>query len=314
VIRPTAPLDCISNLAISSRRNGKEVPLGNVPARVDELRHIPPVHGRPVVLNIARTELLEKTLALPLAARGGLDQALAFEMDRETPFAADELYWNYSIDSIDQAQGRIFVHLILLPKNRLTRLLLTLDQAGLRPKWIEVSHTLVDSAFLPLEDYRGSPRHQSRFVLAGAAACCVTLALGAALTPFVRQQIELASLNSEIQAGQSIVTETQALHREADRLLRRTAIVQSATEKSAYPLEALEIVTQLLPDDTYLTDLELRQGKLTLSGRSGRAARLIGLFAANSRFRNPGFAAPVTHMEALREDAFTIVAEMGPAP
>jgi general secretion pathway protein L len=314
VITPNVPLDRIGNLAISSRRNGKETPLGDFPARLDELRQAPPAHGRPVVLNIARTELLEKTLSLPLAARGGLDQVLAFEMDRETPFAADELYWNYSIERVDQPQGRIFVHLILIPKDRLMPLLTMLGQAGLRPKWIEIAPAPADSAFLPLEDHRGPPQHRSRLVLAGAVACCVTVALGAALTPIVRQQIELASLDSEIRAGQAIAAETNALRREADRLWRSAAFVRSAKEKSPRPLEALATVTQLLPDDTYLTDIELRQHKLTLSGRSGGAARLIGAFAADSRFRNPSFAAPVTHVEAFRADVFTIIAEMGPAP
>src|SRR4051794_20449097 len=74
VIRPTAPLDRVSNLAISSRRNGKEAPLGDFPARVNELRQASLARGRPVVLNIGRAEFLEKTLTLPLAARRELDQ------------------------------------------------------------------------------------------------------------------------------------------------------------------------------------------------------------------------------------------------
>jgi general secretion pathway protein L len=71
-------------------------------------------------------------------------------------------------------------------------------------------------------------------------------------------------------------------------------------------------VTRVLPDDSYLTELELLQRKLTLSGRSVAAARLIGAFAANGEFRNPSFAAPVTRIEALRQEIFTIVAEVGP--
>jgi general secretion pathway protein L len=140
------------------------------------------------------------------------------------------------------------------------------------------------------------------------------LALGAALIPFVRQQIELAALDGEIRAGQAIVAETEALRREADRLSRSAEFVRSAKEKSARPLEVLATVTQLLPDDTYLTDIELRQHKLTLSGRSDGAARLIGRFAADSRFHNPSFAAPITRVEAFHADVFTIIAEMEPAP
>jgi general secretion pathway protein L len=314
VITPTMPLDHAGTLAFVSRRNGKETPLGEFPARPEGLRQVPPVRGQPVVLRIERAELLEKTLSLPLAARGQLDQALAFEMDRETPFATDELYWNYHIERIDQSQQRLSVHLVLIPKARLTPLLTVLSQADLRPKWVEVADAPAAGAFLPLDDHRGPPQHRSRLVLAGAAACCITLAVGAALTPFIRQQVELASFDREIQAGQSIAAETDALRREADRLSRSAEFVRSAKEKSARPLEVLASVTQLLPDDTYLTEIELRQRKLTVSGRSAGAARLIGTFAADSRFRNPSFAAPVTRVESLRADVFTIVAEIGPEP
>ena len=37
--------------------------------------------------------MLAKTVTLPLAAERELEQVLAFEMDRETPFKAEELYW-----------------------------------------------------------------------------------------------------------------------------------------------------------------------------------------------------------------------------
>jgi general secretion pathway protein L len=314
VVRPTGPPDRGGSLVIVSRRNGKETRLGDFSLHPDELRQVPRARSRPVILNIGRAEVLEKTLSLPLAARGDLDQALAFEMDRETPFAADELYWNYSIESVDQSQGRIFVHLILIPRERLMPLLSVLGQADLRPKWLEVADASADGAFLPLGDHRGPPRQRSRSVLATASACCVALALGAALIPFVRQQIELAALDGEIRAGQAVAAETEALRREADRLSRGAEFVRSAKEKSARPLDVLATVTQLLPDDTYLTDIELRQRKVTLSGRSGGAARLIGVFAADSRFRNPAFAAPITRVEAFRADVFTIIAEMGPAP
>ena len=70
--------------------------------------------------------------------------------------------------------------------------------------------------------------------------------------------------------------------------------------------------TRILPDDTYLTEMEVRQRKVTLSGRSAGAARLIGALAADAEFRNPGFSAPVTRLEALRAELFTINAEVRP--
>jgi hypothetical protein len=58
--------------------------------------------------------------------------------------------------------------------------------------------------------------------------------------------------------------------------------------------------------------MELQKRKVTLSGRSAAAARLIGPLAADGAFRNPGFAAPVTRVEALHTELFTINAEVAP--
>ena len=73
----------------------------------------------------------------------------------------------------------------------------------------------------------------------------------------------------------------------------------------------LAAATRILPDDTYLIEIELRQRKVTLSARSADAARLIGALASDPEFRNPGFSAPVTRLEALRAELFTINAEVG---
>jgi general secretion pathway protein L len=74
----------------------------------------------------------------------------------------------------------------------------------------------------------------------------------------------------------------------------------------------LAAATRVLPDDTYLTEMELQKRKVTLTGRSAAAARLIGPLAADGTFRNPGFTAPVTRVEALHTELFTINAEVAP--
>ena len=74
----------------------------------------------------------------------------------------------------------------------------------------------------------------------------------------------------------------------------------------------LATVTDLMPDDTVLGDLSLRQGKLDISGRSLAAAQLIPAMAADPTLRNPSFAAPVTRSADGKADTFVIRAEQVP--
>jgi general secretion pathway protein L len=77
-------------------------------------------------------------------------------------------------------------------------------------------------------------------------------------------------------------------------------------------LAVLAAVTDIVPDDTWLTELSLRQGRLSLGGQSPAAARLIPALAADPMFRNPAFAAPVTRAPDGHADLFVIRAELAP--
>jgi general secretion pathway protein L len=130
--------------------------------------------------------------------------------------------------------------------------------------------------------------------------------------PFVRQEIALTSLEQQIAVGRTAAAEADSLRREIEQLSGNAEFVERERDKVGRPLAVLAALTRILPDDTYLTEMELRQRKVTLTGRSAGAARLIGPLAADGMFRNPGFAAPVTRLEALRVELFTINTEVGP--
>jgi general secretion pathway protein L len=144
------------------------------------------------------------------------------------------------------------------------------------------------------------------------AACCAVLALAAIVTPFVRQSTAMSALDRSLAAGRAAAAEADGLRQEIGQLSRSADLVEKERGKVGQPLAVLAAATRVLPDDTYLTELELQQRRLTLSGRSAAAARLIGAVAADSEFRNPAFAAPVTRIEILRQEIFTIITEVAP--
>ena len=154
--------------------------------------------------------------------------------------------------------------------------------------------------------YRASSR-----LIPAAALCCATLALAALMTPLLRQEMVLAALDREIAIGRTAAAEADSLRQEIDRLSGSADFVERERDKAGRPLAVLAATTDVMPDDTYLTEIELRGHKVTLTGHSAAASRLIGALAAIREFRNPGFAAPVTRIEAAHSELFTIIAEAG---
>ena len=233
-------------------------------------------------------------------------------MDRETPFRAEELYWNHRIISADRHSGRLTVRLSLVPKASLDPLLSDLAASGIQPRRVEIADGPDAGFYLPLNGDGKRLHRTSNRVLLPAAACCAALAVAAIVTPFVRQELTLASLDREIATSRAAAAEADSLRKEIDHLSGSAGFIESERDKAGRPLLVLAAATRNLPDDTYLTEMELRQRKLTLSGRSVAAARLIAALAGDGDFRNPAFAAPVTRLEALHAELFTINAEVGP--
>ena len=299
-------------VAISLRRHGRETPLGRFGLGGADLAELPRIAGRTTVLRLDEREVLGKSVSLPLAAERDLGQVLAFEMDRETPFRAEDLYWNHRIEAVDRQNGRLSVRLVLTPKAGLTGLLAALGQAGFHPRRAEIAAGPDAGAYLPLDSGDGRARRPSSRLLRPLAVCCAGLGLAAAAIPFVRQETALAALDREIAVSRAAATEADSLRQEIDRLSGSADFIESERDKAGRPLVVLAAATRVLPDDTYLTEMELRQRKVTLTGRSAGAARLIGPLAADGTFRNPGFAAPVTRLESLHSELFTINAEVGP--
>ncbi|HLY56042.1 MAG TPA: PilN domain-containing protein [Stellaceae bacterium] len=255
--------------------------------------------------------LLEKRLTLPLAAASELDRVLAYEMDRETPFTADEAWWSYALEQRDRQHGRIEVRLSLVPKAATEALLAALHRAGLRPTVIEIAVDGQERRQIPI----GAPERRgggirARLVPVAAGVCLVLLAIAIGM-PFLRQSWEMAATSARMDALKKSVDEAEGLRRQ----LASSAgadVLTNERSRLGDPMAVLAAATQILPDDTRLTDFTMEQRKVTMNGQSVAAAKLIGALAADPLFKDPAFAAPSTHMPGARTETFSISTEARP--
>lgn len=303
-----------TQIVVLQRRNGGETPVAEFAVGTTAPLALPRSSAQPAVLRLAKADVLEKTLTLPIATQSRLAEVLAFEMDLATPFAADEVYWAYDIEAVDRQRGTLSVRLLLILKAKLAPVLAALASAGIAPQWIEVRDAPGGCAFVPIAADSRRRYHGSHRSLWPVAGCCAILALAMVIVPFVQQSVELAALERDTAAARAKADQAEASRRGIERLSRSAEFIDDEIKKTGRPLEIVASVTELVPDDTYLTEFELRQRKLTIGGRSADAAKLLATLAANPRFRNAMFAAPVTRLEALRAEVFTVAADVERSP
>jgi general secretion pathway protein L len=307
-----------SAVTLALRRHRRIHPLGSYP--LDDMglmagRDAVGLVGRPTAIDLVLPPdmVMEKRVVLPLATEREIDRVITYEMDRETPFTADEVWWTAAVDSRDRAESKLTVRLSVVPRVLLAGLLDLLGQTGLRPT----------SLIAPTED--GTQRHiplagdgavaamfWQRRLLPLAIATCALLIPAVLATPFIRQAIALEEINDRISALKPQVTQVDALRRRIDPSGAGGDIFSVEMARLGDPLKVLAAVTKVLPDDTYLTEFTMRQRQVTLVGQSVDAAQLIGALAHDTSFRDPAFTAPITRLKDVSRDLFSIKVEARP--
>jgi general secretion pathway protein L len=256
-----------------------------------------------VILRPDPAMVLQRRVELPLAAEQDMTRVLGYEMDRFTPFTAEQVYWQASIERRDRAAGRLQLSLALLPRSLVQPVFTALEAMGLKVSVIEVGGRSIDLV-PPSSRHRIVPR-----IIGGAIA---GLALGAIVTPFVTQSLAREDLEARIAALQPRIAEVEALRRRIAAGSAGNDVIAAEHAGKGDALQVLAAVTDLMPDDTVLADLSLRQGKLSISGRSRVAPQLIPAMAGDPILHNPSFAAPVTRTPDGKADTFVIRAEVNP--
>jgi general secretion pathway protein L len=151
-----------------------------------------------------------------------------------------------------------------------------------------------------------------RLQLALAGGLCAVLTLVAVALPFARQALAVADLDARIQALRPRLAAVETLRRRAAGDAAGADVLARERAQLGDALQVLATVTEILPDDTFLTEFTLSQGKLGIRGQSATAARLIAALAAEPTLRNPAFAAPVTRIDSGHAELFSIRAELAP--
>jgi general secretion pathway protein L len=310
------PAGTPASVHLSLRRKGRNKELGRFV--LDEagiraaLRMVAAQSTDSVVLVLPGMALLEREAILPLAAERDPGRVLHYEMDRITPFAAEEVFWTWTIERRERARGQLHLRLSLTPKAPLQGLFAALSRIGLAPTALEGRVPGGQNRRIALSRPPSRSERWRRRARAAGTAGCAGLAVAAAVQPFVQQSIARNDIEAGIAALRPRVEQAEGIRRRIAAAEAGGDVLAAERARVGDALQAIAVVTRLLPDDTYLTDFALRQRQITLSGESTAAAKLIAALSAEATIRNAAFVAPITRAESSHADLFSIRAELVP--
>jgi general secretion pathway protein L len=271
----------------------------------------PDLAGAERVLLLPSGQYLQQTIKLPAAAEENLNQVVAFELDRWTPFKADQVYFGTRIVERLPDTRQIKLELALTPREKLDPVLGELADAGWRPERVDVGPE-PDGHGMDLLPERFRP-HRSRLPQAVTGFTAAVLLVVAALVltlPIYANRSLAQELQQEVKKASKTAQEVEALKTQVEQRQNEQGFLSRKKLTEPTMLDMLNDLTKVMPDDTWLNGLQYRDRKVTIQGQSPAASSLIERIEASDFFKNTSFVSPVTKDVASGQERFQITSEV----
>ena len=266
------------------------------------------------VFCIPAERVLTRVLSLPAAATENLRQVLSFEMDRQTPFKADQVYFDSRVLGHDASGRNAQVELVLIPRGQLDQELSLLPAAAAELDGVDSwkaspgegrRHTNL----LPPE--KRARRRDMRLPLNfGLAALALILLFVNMDESVANRATALTSMQAEVEKANGEARQVAALRKTLADSIAGANFLTDKKRKGPLTIALLDDLTRRLPTDAYLERLQIENKQVQLQGQATEAAKLIALLGASPCLGNPGFQGQVQPDARTGKERFQINADL----
>ncbi len=269
-----------------------------------------------ILFVVPEKRIMTRSLNLPLAAQDNLRQVVGFEMDRQTPFRADQVYYDYRIAKRDAASKVLKVEFAATPKAALDQELnwfasaaIGLDgvdgftaqsQSGLTKR---IGFNLLDSS---QRASHSSSRVRLNWVLSAIALALLFVVMHQSLS-----NREQALLDMQAQLDR-LDLEARKVKKLRKQLIDAVSGANFLAEKRQTIPRVIMLVkdlTQRLPNDTFIQSITFNQGKVTIAGQAKDANSLIVLLQKSPILSQPTIEGQVSTDPRTNKEIFRIGAQ-----
>jgi len=254
--------------------------------------------------------VLRRNLSLPIAAEPRLREVMAFEIDRQTPFPADQVSFEARVLGRDIAGKTLRAELIVLPTAVLDKALASLGPLANGLTGVDV----LDAAGRPLgvnllpaakRSQRGAGQTRLHLALLAVFAAALVSSL---LINLSNRRVALDQLQSQVDNANEQVRDVRKLRNQLQRSVTAANFLAGRRAQQPTMLELLNDLTKRIPDDTSLEKFSVNDGHIILIGQSKQAPALVGLLQASPLIQSPALAGAVQTDPRTNLDRFTLTA------
>lgn len=309
---------------IVTEKDGRATPLGRLPMP-DEKGTVPDPeyravlrrirrHRGPVVLRLPRSYGMVRPVTVPRTQERTLRQILHFQIDRLTPWTADQVLFAHEVTGVDEGENSMRLTLFAVPRATVAALGDRLRPLGITPTIVDLATDDISATprINMLADGDAPPRHgKARRVLAWLAVGLVSGYFAIGMAAIFHHRAELDQARRDLDAARLDAEVAGRLRDAMEALSERAAFVDRIKRETPSPTILIEVLSRLLPDDNWLTALSSTGTRIDLFGFSKDASSLLTAMERSRHFQEVQFRSPL--VREVDVERFHITAEIIPS-
>jgi len=253
---------------------------------------------------------LRRRLSLPAAAADRLRDVVAFEIDRQTPFATADVHYDARV--IARHGDQLETELVVVPKATLEAAVAALGPIAGTLSGVDMADD--DGAPLDINLLAGKQRHRRADPWRAwnwAFAAVAVVAIAVAMWQMLANRRAVAdSFATEAQAHAQDARRVAAEKRQLVNLVEGMEFLQQTRSARPTTVEVLDDLGRRLPDATYLEKLSIEGDQILLIGQSSQASALVGQLEGSKLWRSPALTGALQPDPRTRRDRFTLSAQL----
>jgi general secretion pathway protein L len=247
---------------------------------------------------LSRERFFLRDLSLPKAALAALPKILEQEVQRRTPFQLSDIWHAATVVAGEATDVVAMCHWII----RKDRAEAALAELGLKPVDIDfLAAGDADGEAVPVIAFRATSDEDPPWALRAVRLLAVA-ALGVVLFGLVAFEWSQAGVATAIET--SLIEARQGAQSGRDGIDPTARLL--AMKADVGVLEVWDELSRILPDHTFLTESRITDGKVTLSGFSADAARLVRIIDQSPLFSGATLGPAITPDATEHKDRFSI--------
>ncbi len=231
---------------------------------------------------------------LPLETRFEIEKILSLNLENTTPFKHDQIYSDYIISK--ENKNKLHIQQIIAKRDKVNSLIENFEKQNIKISFVDAIGDEPSSPYnINLIAENDISNNKSLYKKTAYMFLSLILILSTTFTYllFEKQSLAISALNQKIKIAKQKAQKVQARIKSSQNLERKIQSLNIKKHKVIPIVRLWEEIAKKLPDDSWVNDMQVKQGEIIITGYTKNAEKLLKTLDNSKLFHKISFISPV---------------------